>query len=401
MTAKPLFRLLMLGAALTAAGCATPVAPSGPQSASCESGAVRLTQDFSTAPDYACERTDDAAFKLTVLPEDPDINPSPWYAFDFHAERAGEAQVALDYPQYRHRYQPRIEIEDGHWVALPEDAVMVSEDRQNAVLSLEIGPGATRIGAQEVISLADRAMWRAAFADRTGMTRRVIGESRQGRPIEALSRPAASPGAPLIIILGGQHPPEVPGVLGLRAFLDALFGAEANTSVLDGYQWLILPDLNPDGVEHGHWRHNAGGLDLNRDWGPFTQPETAAAFAAIQAQIANGHAPYLLLDFHATRRDVLYTPPDAAELTPFAFSEDWIALIEEEWSGTEPAFDRGPSHNVGMPTSKTWFADTYAAPGVTVEYGDDTDRDRITALSQSAARALARYLDEAQTVSAE
>jgi predicted deacylase len=107
----------------------------------------------------------------------------------------------------------------------------------------------------------------------------------------------------------------VPGVLGLRAFLDALFGAEANPSVLDGYQWLIIPDLNPDGVENGHWRHNTGGLDLNRDWGPFTQPETAAAFAAIQAQIADGHAPYLLLDFHATRRDVLYTPPDAAELT--------------------------------------------------------------------------------------
>lgn len=401
MKHQPLLRLLMLGATLTLAGCVTPVAPSAAERASCETGAVRLTQDFSTAPDYACERTGNAAFELVVIPEDPDINPSPWYAFDLHAERAGEAQVALEYPQYRHRYQPRIELEDGHWAALPEDAVMVSEDRQQAMLTLDIAPGATRIGAQEVISLADRAAWRAAFADRTGMSRSVIGESRQGRPIEALSRPSASPGSPLIIILGGQHPPEVPGVLGLRAFLDALFGPETNSSALDGYQWLILPDLNPDGVEHGHWRHNTGGLDLNRDWGPFTQPETAAAFAAIQAQIADGHAPFLLLDFHATRRDVLYTPPDAAALTPFAFSEDWIALIDADWDSETPAFDRGPSHNVGMPTSKTWFADTYAAPGVTVEYGDNTDRDRITALSQTAARALVQYLNDAQTVSAE
>ena len=166
MTATPLLRLLMLGAALTVASCATPDSPSAAERNTCETGAVRLTQDFSTAPDYACERTGDSAFELVVIPEDPDINPSPWYAFDLHAERAGEAQVALDYPDYRHRYQPRIEIEDGHWVALPEDAVMVSEDRQNAVLSLEIGPGATRIGAQEVISLADRAMWRAALPDR-------------------------------------------------------------------------------------------------------------------------------------------------------------------------------------------------------------------------------------------
>ncbi|WP_375548037.1 M14 family metallopeptidase [Oceanicaulis alexandrii] len=396
MTATPLLRLLMLGAALTVTGCATPDAPSASERASCETGAVRLTQDFSTAPDYACERTGDSAFELVVIPEDPDINPSPWYAFDLHAERAGEARVALDYPEYRHRYQPRVELEGGHWAALPEDAVIVSEDRQRATLTVDIAPGATRIGAQEVISLADRADWRATFAERTGMSRSVIGESRQGRPIEALSRPAASPEAPLIIILGGQHPPEVPGVLGLRAFLDALFEREVNSSVLDGYQWLILPDLNPDGIEHGHWRHNTGGLDLNRDWGPFTQPETAAAFAAIEAQITDGHAPYLLLDFHATRRDVLYTPPDAAALTPFAFSEDWIAVIEEEWDSETPAFDRGPSHNVGMPTSKTWFADTYAAPGVTVEYGDNTDRDRITNLSQTAARALVRYLDEAE-----
>jgi hypothetical protein len=398
MILKTLIRHSVLGAALTAAGCATPVAPFASERDSCETGAVRLTQDFSTAPNYACERTGDAAFELVVIPEDPDINPSPWYAFDLHSEQAGEARVALDYPDYRHRYQPRIEIEGGHWAALPEDAVTVSDDRQQAMLTVEIAPGATRIGAQEVISLADRATWRAAFADRTGMSRSVIGESRQGRPIEALSRPAGSPDAPLIIILGGQHPPEVPGVLGLRAFLDALFAPEINSAVLDRYQWLIIPVLNPDGIEHGHWRHNTGGLDLNRDWGPFTQPETAAAFAAIEAEISDGHAPFLLLDFHATRRDVLYTPPDGAELTPFAFSEDWIALIEEEWDSETPAFDRGPSHNVGMPTSKTWFADTYAAPGVTVEYGDNTDRDRITALSQTAARALARYLDAAQTV---
>lgn len=400
MTSQTLLRLVMLGAALTAAGCTSqPTAPeAAPEAAleTCEAGPVRLTQDFSTAPDYACARQGEAEFALTVTPEDPDINPSPWYAFDLHAERTAEAEVALDYPEYRHRYHPRVELEGGHWAALPEDAVTVSEDRKHAVLSLEISPGATRIGAQEVITVEDRADWRTAFATRTGMALSVIGQSREGRPIEALRRPAAAPDAPLIIILGGQHPPEVPGVLGLRAFLDTLFGPETDASVLDGYQWLIIPLLNPDGVEHGHWRHNTGGLDLNRDWGPFTQPETAAAFAAIEGEIADGHAPFVLLDFHATRRDVLYTPPDAAALTPFAFSEDWISLIDAAWTGDEPAFDRGPSHNVGMPTSKTWFADTYAAPGITVEYGDNTDRDRITALSRTAAQALVQYLDEAQ-----
>jgi hypothetical protein len=386
----------MLGAALTAAGCTTPAPSASVAPQNCETGAIRLTQDFSTAPGSTCERSGEAVFALAIRPEDPDINPSPWYAFDLHADEATEAEVALDYADYRHRYRPRVELEGGHWAALPEDVLSVSEEGHQARLALDIPAGVTRIGAQEVITLQERVQWRASFASRTGMSRSVIGESREGRPIEALARPAAAPGAPLIIIVGGQHPPEVTGVLGLRAFLDTLFDPSADQAVLDRYQWLIIPDLNPDGVEHGHWRHNTGGLDLNRDWGPFTQPETAAAFAAIEAQIAEGHAPFLLLDFHSTRRDVLYTPPDAAALTPFAFSEDWIALIEAAWSSDEPAFDRGPSHNVGMPTSKTWFADTYAAPGVTVEYGDNTDRDRITALSQTAAQALVRYLNENQ-----
>ena len=38
----------------------------------------------------------------------------------------------------------------------------------------------------------------------------------------------------------------------------------------------VVPLANPDGVEQGHWRHNAQGVDLNRDWDRFQQPETRA-----------------------------------------------------------------------------------------------------------------------------
>ena len=31
--------------------------------------------------------------------------------------------------------------------------------------------------------------------------------------------------------------------------------------------------MNPDGVDLGHWRHNAGGIDLNRDWSVYNQKE--------------------------------------------------------------------------------------------------------------------------------
>ncbi len=77
MTSSALVRFVALGVALILPACATQT-PLAPQPVStCETGATRLTQDFSTAPDYACERAGEAAFALTVTPEDPDINPSP------------------------------------------------------------------------------------------------------------------------------------------------------------------------------------------------------------------------------------------------------------------------------------------------------------------------------------
>jgi predicted deacylase len=82
---------------------------------------------------------------------------------------------------------------------------------------------------------------------------------------------------------------------------------------MERFRFLIVPELNLDGIAQGHWRTNAGLKDLNRDWGPFEQPETRAVRNALFDLIEVGARPMLLLDFHATRRTVLYTPPDDAD----------------------------------------------------------------------------------------
>ena len=380
------FALALPAVLFTLSACATV------QPLDCTEGDVRLTQNFSNAPDYACRRTGPSAFELTVVPESPDINPSPWYAFDIETARDTDVSVTLDYGTYRHRYQPKIEDSNGLWVAFPDSAITLDEDRHTATLRVTLSEGRYRVGAQEVIGVDERAAWRGNFAAQHGLEIETIGHSIDGRAIEALSRPASAPDAPLIIIVGGQHPPEVTGVLGLRAFLDTLFADPSAGDTFDRFEWLIVPDLNPDGVAEGHWRENLGGIDINRDWGPFAQPETAAIRDAIAARVSEGHAPLLLLDFHSTRRDVLYTPHDNSGLTPENFSAEWIALLNDAWSGDGDAFERDPSHNPGLPTAKSWFALTYNAPALTVEFGDETDRNRIADLSSAGAVALRRYL---------
>lgn len=387
MTRPGTLRLLALAGVLASGACAA-------QPAGCARGDIRLTQDFSGAPGHACVRSGPAAFQLAVTPEDTPINPSPWYAFDLQSRRASEVTVELVYGYHAHRYQPKLDRGAGDWQALPGTSVTLAQEGRAATVELRIGPGTTRVAAQEVYGVDDRARWRADFALRTGLNRQTIGSSVEGRAIEALSRPASSPDAPLIVILGGQHPPEVTGVLGLRSFLETLFDPATAGGGLDRYEWLIVPDLNPDGIERGHWRHNAGQLDLNRDWGPFTQPETEAVRAELEARRLRGHTPFLLLDFHSTRRDVLYTPPDGLDLAPRDFAPDWIARLDRHWPDENPAFDVAPGHNPDLPTSKSWFAETYGAPGLTVEFGDETDRRRVGALARAAARALGDYLED-------
>lgn len=39
--------------------------------------------------------------------------------------------------------------------------------------------------------------------------------------------------------------------------------------LMDTYDFVVVPMVNPDGVIHGSSRCNMAGLDLNRQWGDY------------------------------------------------------------------------------------------------------------------------------------
>ena len=374
---------------LILAGCSLTPLPPG---ADCGSGVVRLVAAHNSdglLP--ACIRQGPEAFELAIRPEAYPINPSPWYAFTLQSEVNADVTVNLDYGPFEHRYIPKQLRPTGAWQALDPEAVLLSPDRRQASIRLGIQSGETRIAAQEVLSAEEREAWTSDFAERKGLTKFEIARSAQGRSIHALQSGAQEPGTRLIVILGGQHPPEVPGTLGLRSFLETVFASEAAAEDLLGtHAFLIVPDLNPDGIAEGYWRLNHGLVDLNRDWGPFSQPETRAVAEQIERLRTQGLRPYLLLDFHATRREILYIPEADQELMPQTLVQEWIAEIERLWAGEMPPVRAG--HNPASRTAKVWFAETYGAPGVTVEYGDETERELLKAYSETAATALLSVL---------
>jgi len=124
-----------------------------------------------------------------------------------------------------------------------------------------------------------------------------LGQSHQNRPIWLVT--ATDPNYPpdekiRLFIIARQHGTECAGTTATLALLQYLAAAPSDTEaqLLRYFEIAAVPVANPDGCVAGR-RTNAQYVDLNRDWGEFTQPETQAIRTAIIS-----HKPHAVLDLH-------------------------------------------------------------------------------------------------------
>jgi len=96
-----------------------------------------------------------------------------------------------------------------------------------------------------------------------------------------------------IMVLCRQHGDEPSGTEAALALINRLSTASDASKELRFAEFYIVPMVNPDGAEAGT-RLNGVLADLNRDWGVFHQPETAA----VQKEVTIIH-PQFILDIHS------------------------------------------------------------------------------------------------------
>ncbi|MDJ0643612.1 MAG: M14-type cytosolic carboxypeptidase [Erythrobacter sp.] len=367
-------------------------AHSPPAAETCETGSVKLDKDFVAGAFASCETVDANTFRIAIAPEDEgEINCSPWYAFRLTPARRATVTVEIDYARCGHRYWPKTSIDGRKWTRLPEGSVEITgeDDMRRARLTLELGSEPVFVSAQEIIGPEDFTNWLDRIERPGFATRDLLGQSAQGRDIERLT--IADPETrqrETVVLVGRQHPPEVTGTLALAPFVETLMEDSALARAFrTRFETIVVPLLNPDGVVLGHWRHNTGGVDLNRDWGPFTQPETQLMDGLLRGIESDPERRLrVLLDFHSTRRDVFYTIPDELPTDPELFTRKWLALYQERMP--DYTVERDARHTVGRPISKAHTFDTYGAPGITFEIGDETDRRLIWRIGRESAIAM-------------
>lgn len=348
----------------------------------CENAYARLDADFDGARMSSCKARR-KSFLIDIEPENKPINPSPWYAFKVTPKRDEEVEVVIRYDGARHRYRPKVSSDAKAWRLLPDDRVREHRKGRKVKLKLESASEPFFVAAQELILEPHYTAARTSLAAAPGVSSVEIGRSVEDRPLFALTSEPEEKRVDkeYVLLVGRQHPPEVTGALAMFSFLERVFGAgDLAEKFRRRFHIIAVPLMNPDGVARGNWRHNVNGVDLNRDWGPFSQPETQALKRVLDKIDAEENAELvLILDFHSTNRNVFYTQTSTDVTDPPNFAERWLARARE--SGDLYEFEHAERPVSDLPTSKQYVFKRFGVPAITYELGDRTDRDAITSSS--------------------
>ncbi len=345
----------------------------------CEFDNVRFTKDFAGGKLDACTKNSATQYSLLIKPENRPINPSPWYAFKVSANEQSDIRIHIEFEQAFPRYLPKISQDGKAW-----QDIDFSVKEGKLVFNLKVDNEPVWIAGQEIITNTFYHKWIAELASSSSAKQFVLGKSTQGLAMHGLIHQQPNQNEWLVLI-GRQHPPELTGALAMLSFVETVLNeSDLAYQFRNRFNILIVPIVNPDGVHHGHWRHNVNGIDLNRDWFDLSQVETRQIHDRIQSIVKAGGKMVFSLDFHSTQQDIFYTVPSDYSIAPATFSETFIERIDKS---TISNFTVRPSPGVspGRGVFKQYFADTYNVHSITYEMGDNTQRNLIKHVAQQSA----------------
>jgi len=345
-------------------------------------------------------RNNDTLVTALITPENSPINMSPWYAFKLWSETPRTLYLKLTYPESAsHRYRPKLSTDGLNWSEIDTSSIQTTRMKieeemvdKELTMKLSIGKDTLWISAQELLTNTHVEQWISELETNSYVERSSIGESHEGRPIHLL-KIGESDDQKMIMVLSRQHPPEIPVFLAMQAFVEILCApTELAETFRRQYNVYVVPMANPDGVFHGHWRHNRGGVDLNRDWQDFNQPETSAIRDFMKQKTNEDKGKfYFSVDFHSTFEDIYYTIDPQLKGNLPGLVPELIEATGQELPGYTPNVRPNSSEEARI-TSTSFLFYEMGAEALTYEIGDGTPRDFIRRKGEVTATKLMELL---------
>lgn len=341
----------------------------------------------------------DSTFEVLIKPERAPINNSAWYGFSLWSDSARTITLRMNYENGRHRYAPKTEFMQNVFAAQPLDTTHAGPSEvQNdstgvAFFKLDVGTLPVLVAAQRPYNSAQlyESLHSGRFQKKAEV--RIAGRSNLNKPIYEVEIDETSPGAPagVLIIVSRQHPPEVPGFTTAMYFLENLM---ADTPLAQEFRQHFAvkayPMINPDGVDLGHWRNNATGNDLNRDWEFFNQPETRTVRDALLPLLEiPDRKVYYGIDFHSTGSNNFYPIDEEVVTEPDNLTQHWLELLNEANPENPFSTEEFPTDS---PITKNWIYKTFGADAVTFEVGDRQTEDEVKKIAVISSDILMKLL---------
>lgn len=304
------------------------------------------------------------------------VNNSPWFAFGISSKSTKLIELTLNYGKYKHRYIPKLSLDKKSWKKIDNKNIYIDSVKGTATIKLNVYPQKTYVAAQEIESSKDTYLWMDSILTKNPKFKKVVaGKTALDKNNYCLEfENDVTKNA--IVLIARQHPPEIPGgTIGFKTFFEAL---ASNTKVANTFREKFniytFPLLNPDGVDLGHWRHNAKGVDLNRDWIDFSEPESKTVKNYIETKVKKGKKIQFAIDFHTS-----YSGPYLLVLDSINTAKskkiipDWIQKIEMNSNFKVEARRRSQK----LPYCYNYFINKFGCEAVTYEEGDEVDRGII------------------------
>lgn len=350
------------------------------QGKECDFGTVIFDSDFPVARLDGCKRKSSDKYLLSIEAENYPVNPSPWYAFKVTSKKRQSIDITIKYKKGKNRYLPKISHDGVSWTQIPFD---IKNGKLN--IKLKVNENPLWVSGQEIVGNGFYQEWAQAIADSSESNKSILGRSAQNLPIYQIESNSSS--NEWVIILGRMHPPEVTGALALFPFAETLLlGSNLGTSFRERFNILVVPNMNPDGVADGNWRHNSNGMDLNRDWKKHSQKETQLVHNKLQSIVNHGGKIVYAIDFHSTSKDIFYSMPVDYGLKPKTLTNDWLQRLDNKMPEFKVIIQ--PGNNPSKGVFKQYIGDYYGVHAITYEMDDNQDRKMIKAIAKNAANAF-------------
>jgi cytosolic carboxypeptidase protein 6 len=345
---------------------------------------VTLSNQFDGARLSGAALTNDTLITVLIAPENRPINPSPWYAFKIWSDSLQSIYLNLTYPEgITHRYHPKISSDGMHWSELNSSGTFIK---------LETGPDTLWIAAYKIIDSKTVRAWIDSLAQKSFVSTTKIGESHEGRDINVVKIEHEN-AKKNIVVLSGQHAAENAGYFAMVSFINAL---TAETGIARNFRnefnIYLFPLINPDGIDNGHWRHNSGGMDLNKDWERSVQPEVNSIKNFLtELSMNSGTDFYASFDFHSTYEDIFYIlNPELKSNIP-GLSREISENLKPGRSHYQPII-RHRSAVEPMNRAESYFYNEYGMESLVIEIAENTPVDSIgqkgTLLAKSVMEAM-------------